>query len=256
MSHPTTDHTGLGYDMATNNGSSNHSQQKQGRFSNIFEEEFNSDKTGVQNPVPILKFQQSKLGALGFWLQYGNSKRITHSVQEFSQFTLQQQANLIFLQQFYTSHDVLLYMHTAIRNKMIWTPNCAAMDNHNQFHPTFVTYCANWMKIIYQLLWYVKDIDINSGIIQSLEAAALAKLNQLHANRKYDCKIKNFNWDNDSLILQPFEEKTDVNGNAMDITLQSYIQKGSSDESDSKDNNIKNEFWFANESRKEKENKS
>ena len=138
---------------------------------------------------------------------------------------------------------------------MMWTPSCHALEKHNQFTPTFATYCANWMKIIYQLLWYVKDIEVNSDIIKSLEAAALAKLNQLHANQKYECKITNLHWDDNALILQPFEEKTAINGNSMDISLQSYKQYDMSDKSDSKDDNNKNEFEFANESRKEKEKK-
>ena len=130
-----------------------------------------------------------------------------------------------------------------------------ALDKNNQFTPTFATYCSNWMKIIYQLLWYVKDIQIDSTIIKSLELAALAKLNQLHANKNYDCKVTNLKWNDESLILQPFPEKSDINGNAMDITLQSYQSQDSDEESDSKDKSKTNNNWFANKAQKEMEEK-
>ena len=114
-------------------------------------------------------------------------------------------------------------MHQCICKKMIWQPKCQAFGSNGQFLPIFLHYCSNWMAIMYQLLWYIKDIDLKPELIATLEKAALSKLNQLHTGRKSTYNVKNLNWHETSLMASPFIQSK--NNETMDITIRSYKKR-------------------------------
>ena len=73
---------------------------------------------------------------------------------------------------------------------------------------------------MYQLLWYIKDIELKPELIETLEKAALSKLNQLHAGRKSTYNVKNLNWHETSLMASPFVQSKQ--NETMNVTIRSY----------------------------------
>ena len=215
--------TSLGYDMATHNGQA-YSPQPLTMETNNVSPIVTVNNTGINNPVPHYQFQQKKQGEFRFWLSSNNFQQIKFTTNEFNQFPIQQQAAIVFNQQFSNTSEVITFMHECIKRKMIWTPNCNALNNSNQFTSQFISYCNNWLHIMYSVLLYIRDEKVDNQVLCELEAAAVGKLNQLHHKQQLQQQPKNLQWDDTSLIMDPFPTKTDAQGHELDITIKSSQQ--------------------------------
>ena len=214
----------------------------------------------VHHTIPYNKFVQSGYSEFEFWLHYCNSKKLTYPISHFTTMHFEQQANTLFMQEFYSLNEALQFMHECICKKMIWKPHCTAYDTNGQFTPTFVHFCSNWMAIIYHLLWYIKDIELNKELILVLEQAALSKLNQLHAGRKSIYTVKDLKWHDTSFLPSPFTQVND-DKQTKDITIRSYARVKTSEIINEKNETEKKttsemdrDDWFINEYEKEMKN--
>ena len=134
--------TSLGYNMATHNGQSNRSQPQTMGTTNV-SPSITINNAGINNPVPYYQFKQQQQGEFRFWLLSNDFQQIKFTTSEFNQFTIQQQAAIIFDQQFTTAREVITFMHECIKKRMIWTHHCNALNSSNQFTSKFVSYCTN-----------------------------------------------------------------------------------------------------------------
>ena len=103
-------HTSLGYDMATHNGQSNRSQPQTMETHNV-SPIITINNAGINNPVPYYQFNQKQQGEFRFWLLSNDFQQIKFTTTEFNQFTIPQQAAIIFNQQFTNASEVITFMH-------------------------------------------------------------------------------------------------------------------------------------------------
>ena len=197
-----------GYNMATYGQTTSQPLQEQNNHYSQSTTNYisnNNDKYGIQKlSIPHNEFVKAGYSEFEFWLHYCKPTKLVYTISNFSTMQFEQQANTLFMQEFHTINEALQFMHECICKQMIWKPNCAAFDANGQFTPIFLHYCSNWMAIIYQLLWYIKDVQVNKELILVLEKAALSKLNQLHAGRKSINEVKNLKWHETSFMPSPF----------------------------------------------------
>ena len=165
-----------GHNMATHNGlprSQPHTNQNINFKNNNQHNNNGKDKSDQHNPIPYNQFIKSGYSEFEFWLRYCKPTTLTYPSTDFANMQIVQQANVLFLKDFHSIQEVLQFIHECICQHMIWKPRCKAFDNHGNYAPTFFNYCSNWMIIMYQLLWYVKDLEITPELVDSLQQAAL-----------------------------------------------------------------------------------
>ena len=219
---PTNLGIGTGHNMATHNGDQNRQQPLTTTMeTNNVSTIITISNTGINNPVPYYQFQQKKQGEFRFWLLSNNFQKIKFTTTEFNQLPLQQQTEIVCNQQFTSASAAITFMHECIKQGMIWKPHCEALAKSNQFTSTFIAYCKNWLKIMYYMLWYIRDVQLDNQLLCELEAAALNKLNQLHNNHTLTNNSQQLNWDDTSLIIEQFPTITNDQGQELDITIKS-----------------------------------
>ena len=196
------------HNMAIHNGLTRSQPLKNQQFYSATTSYATNNNNGINNDhmptIPYDQFVKSGYSEFEFWLRYCNAKKLTYTISHFTSMEFEQQGNILFMEEFHSINETLQYMHQCICKKMIWQPKCQAFGSNGQFLPIFLHYCSNWMAIMYQLLWYIKDIDLKPELIATLEKAALSKLNQLHTGRKSTYNVKNLNWHETSLMASPF----------------------------------------------------
>ena len=208
--------------MATHTGQQNQQQPQQSEMTNISNNNKQAHQAGDIHPVPVQQFRNARSGEFRFWLFYGKQHQLQLEPYQFNQLSIQQQASNIFQQQFATTSDTITFMYNCIKKKMIWQPNCQIINGKKQFTTNFITYCTNWLKIMYYMKWYIQYMMVTNQLLCELEAATLNKLNQLHTNQELTDQSKKLSWDDDSLIVSIFPIITDAQGHEMDITFKSF----------------------------------
>ena len=204
------------HNMATHNGLTRSQPQKQQQQT----KSNTSDNNNQIGHVPYDLFVKSGYNEFEFWLHFCKPTQLTYSVETFVEMRIPQQANVLFGQNFHSLSTAIQFIHDCIKKEMIWQPHCPAFESNGSFSQQFIIYCTNWMIIMYQILWYIRKLQLTPAFVKSLEKAFLSKLNELHTGVPSHYTIHNLKWNNASLLPSPFPKAP--KGYDPDITIRSY----------------------------------
>ena len=210
------------HNMATHNGLTRSQPQKQQQQT----KSNTSDNNNQICHVPYDLFVKSGYNEFEFWLHFCKQTQLTYSVSTFVEMRIPQQANVLFGQNFHSLTTAIQFIHDCIRKEMIWQPHCLAFESNGNFSQQFIICCTNWMIIMYQILWYIRKLQLTPAFVESLEKAFLSKLNELHTGVPSHYTIHNLKWNNSSLLPSPFPKApTGYDPEILPMVQQQKIKK-------------------------------
>ena len=133
-------------------------------------------------PVPTAQWQrQPQDNEFTFWIDSPSLIRATISDSNFPNLSVEDRAILVIGFQFTNEVQVYHFIQRAIRQKMIWEPACEIYDVEGLFDGEFITFCRNWLQVMYSCIRTAKKSMLTTSLLENMEIIALQKLNELHA---------------------------------------------------------------------------